>query len=82
MIRISGPNTLDVLARECRLDLHRDVAKSGFCAQTNMAKIGVLIHKVDDAPIFDLVIFAGFADSFWHWITQASAEIGFDVSVD
>ena len=74
IIRISGRKCLDVLAKECRLDLHGDVATTGFCAQTNMAKIGVLMHKVDDAPTFDLVVFAGFADSFWHWIRQASAE--------
>ncbi len=79
VIRISGARALDVVTRECRLDLHPSVAQAGFCAQTNMAKIGVLMHKVDDAPTFDLVVFSGFADSFWHWITQASAE--FDVEV-
>jgi len=36
----------------------------------------VLIHKINDDPAFDLIVFAGFADSFWHWISQASAEYG------
>jgi len=82
VIRIRGKNALDVLTRECRLDLHPGIAGTGFCAQTNMAKIGVLMHKVDDAPTFDLVVFSGFADSFWHWITHASAEFGFEVVAD
>ncbi len=82
VIRISGARALDVLARECRLDLHPSVVQAGFCAQTNMAKIGVLMHKVDDAPTFNLVVFSGFADSFWHWITHASAEFGFEAFRD
>lgn len=80
VIRVSGPKTLDLLARECRLDLHPSVAPAGFCAQTIMARVGVLMHKVDDSPTFDLVVFAGFADSFWHWISEASAEFGAEVS--
>ncbi len=80
IIRISGPRVLDVLAKECRLDLHPSVAGPGFCTQTTMAGVGVLIHKIDDSPTFDLVVFAGFADSFWRWIVQASAEFGVDQS--
>jgi len=82
IIRISGDKCLDVLAKECRLDLHPSAADVGFCAQTTMAGIGVMMHKLDDDPTFDLVIFAGFADSFWHWIVQASAEFDVDVSTD
>jgi methylglutamate dehydrogenase subunit D len=82
VIRISGSKAVEVLSRECRLDLHPGVAEVGFCAQTNMAKIGVLMHKVDDNPTFDLVVFSGFADSFWHWITHASAEFGFEGFAD
>jgi len=82
VIRIRGDKCLDVLAKECRLDLHPSVASAGFCAQTTMAGVGVMLHKLDDGPTFDLVVFAGFADSFWHWIVQASAEYGVDVSMD
>jgi len=74
IIRISGAKVLDVLAKECRLDLHPSVAGAGFCAQTIMAQIGVLVHKVDEDPTFDLIVFAGFADGFWHWITHAADE--------
>jgi len=82
IIRINGDKCLDVLAKECRLDLHPSAADVGFCAQTTMAGIGVMMHKLDDSPTFDLIVFAGFADSFWHWIVQASAEFGVDVSTD
>ncbi len=79
IIRISGPRALDVLAKECRLDLHSSVVSAGFCAQTTMAGMGVLMHKIDEIPSFDLVVFAGFADSFWHWISEASAEYDLEV---
>jgi len=79
VIRISGPRALDVMAKECRLDLHSSVVSAGFCAQTTLAGMGVLMHKIDETPTFDLVIFSGFADSFWHWICEASAEYDVDV---
>lgn len=79
VVRISGTRAVDVLAKECRLDLHPSVARPGFCGQTIMAKMGVLLHKVDEGPTFDLAVFAGFADNFWHWIAEASAEFGVEV---
>ncbi len=73
-IRVAGPNARDLMARGCRLDLHESVAKKGFCAQTQMAQIGVLIHQVSDAPVYDLYVNAGFARSFWHWLTETAAQ--------
>lgn len=72
--RVSGDKARQVLKKGCRLDLHPSQAQSGFCAQTSMAQIGVLIHQVDDAPSYDLYVYCGFADSFWHWLNHSAAE--------
>jgi sarcosine oxidase subunit gamma len=82
VIRVAGPRARDLMAKGCRLDLHPRVARPGFCAQTQIAQIGVLILQVDDAPTYDLVLFAGFAEAFWHWLTEAAAEYGYAVRTD
>lgn len=78
-IRVSGPAARDLMARGCRLDLHESVAGAGFCAQTNMAQIGVLVHQIDDAPCYDLYVYSGFSRSFFDWLTHTAAQFGMRV---
>ena len=66
--RISGKYARDLMSRGCRIDLHRDAVSPGFCAQTNMAQIGVLLHQLDDGPAYDLYVYSGFARSFRDWL--------------
>lgn len=73
-IRVSGPKARELMSRGCRLDLHPDGTGKGFCAQTPMAQIGVLLHQIDDAPVYDLYVYSGFARSFWHWLTETAKQ--------
>ncbi len=73
-IRVSGPKARELMSRGCRLDLHPDVAGKGFCAQTPMAQVGVLLHQVEDDPVYDLYVYSGFARSFWHWLETTAAQ--------
>lgn len=73
-IRLRGPMARRAMAKGCRLDLHPSSAGPGFCAQTVVAQVGVTIHQVDDLPTFDLLVYSGFARSFWDWIGEAAAE--------
>ncbi|MFK7892190.1 MAG: sarcosine oxidase subunit gamma [Granulosicoccus sp.] len=79
IIRVAGEGARELLQKGCRLDLHESRASSGFCAQTAMAQIGVLIHQVDELPTYDLHIYSGFAQSFWHWLTEMAAPHGYKV---
>jgi len=79
IIRVSGLQARELMQKGCRLDLHPTVVSAGFCAQTSIAQTGVLIHQVDDAPTYDLHIYSGFAQSFWHWLTGAAAALGYRV---
>lgn len=76
-IRISGPKARELMSRGCQLDLHPSIVSKGYCAQTTMAQVGVLLHVVDDEPIYDLYVYSGFARSFWHWLTETAQQ--FDV---
>lgn len=74
VIRIGGGHARRVLAKGCRLDLHPRVAVVDWCAQTPIAGIGTILYQVDGRPAYDLIVFAGFAQAFWHWLQEACAE--------
>ena len=75
-IRISGKYAREFLSRGCRLDLHSSVASPGFCAQTPIAQISVLLHQIDALPTYDLYLYSGFARSFWHWLNDTAKQFG------
>lgn len=75
-VRISGPVAREVLSRGCRVDLHPRAFGPGRAASTMIAHVGCLVHQVDDAPAYDLVVFSTFAESFFDWLRHAAAEDG------
>ena len=78
-LRVSGARARDVLAKGCRLDLHPRAFTPGMCAQSAIAQIGVLLHQVDEAPTYDLYLFAGYALDFLEWLTTSAAEFGYRI---
>lgn len=72
-IKVSGPNARELMSRGCHLDLHPSVISNGYCAQTTMAQVGVLLHVVDDQN-YELYVYSGFARSFWHWINDTAGQ--------
>ena len=77
--RISGPRTLDLLAKGCSLDLHPRIFPVGSCAQTALAHVAVLLHRRDIAT-FELYCARSYAQHLWHWLTEAAAEFGYVVA--
>ena len=75
-LRLSGGNAPDVLAKGCTLDLHPKIFQTGQCAQTGLAKAGILLSKVDDAPSFDIFVRRSFAEYLALWLQNAGAEHG------
>jgi len=77
-LSLSGGRVRDLLAKGCTLDLHADVFKAGACAQSGLAKAGVLIGRVDDSDTFDLIIRRSFADYLMRWLRRAGSEFGIE----
>ena len=77
--RISGPRTLDLLAKGCSLDLHPRAFAPGRCAQTSLAHVSVLLHLRKPGR-FDLYCARSYAAHIWHWMTEAAAEFGYEVT--
>lgn len=74
VIRVTGVRSVDVLRKGCSLDLHPQAFAPGACAQTVIAKAGVLIHCVDNSPTFDLIVRRSFAEYLALWLRDAALE--------
>lgn len=78
-VHLSGSNARDVLQKGCTLDLHPRAFGAGQCAQTLVAKAGVLILHRGDEPAYELVVRRSFADYLCLWIEDAALEYGLAV---
>jgi sarcosine oxidase subunit gamma len=72
-IRLSGPHARDVLAHGCGLDLHPRVFGPGQCAQTLLARAGVLLVADDDGA-WRILVRSSFARYLAGWLLDAAAE--------
>lgn len=79
-IRVSGPRARALVQKGCPLDLHPRAFAPGKCAQSLLAKAGVLVHLVADDPAegatLDLYVVRSFADYLWRWLEDAAREYG------
>jgi sarcosine oxidase subunit gamma len=74
ILHISGSKARDLLAKGCPLDLHESAFGVGRCAQTVLAKAGMTILQIDQAPIFRVVIRRSFSDYLGTWFIDAAEE--------
>jgi len=74
VLRLSGHKLLETLAKGVRIDLAPSAFPVGSAAVTNIAHLGVILWKVDDASTFDVAVARSIAGSFCHWL-ETSAEI-------
>ena len=72
MIHVTGDNAGALLATDCPFDLHPREFKSGQCAQTRLAKAGMLIAPLSDGRGFEVIIRRSFADYLLRWLQDAA----------
>lgn len=78
ILRVTGPRARHVLAKGTPVDLHPSAFGPGRCAVTQMAHVGVHLAQMDD-DAFELSVFRGFSENFWEWLSEMSAEYGYQV---
>lgn len=79
LIGISGEKARAMLAKLSSIDLHPDVFGVGAAAATSMDHTSVTLWRGgdhDDQAVFNLLVFATFAESLWHTILDSAAEYG------
>jgi sarcosine oxidase subunit gamma len=74
-IRISGPATLELLAKGSALDLDAGSFTPGSCAGAPFAQMPTILHRADDRS-FDLYVGRSYALSMLEWLNDAAAEFG------
>lgn len=74
VLEISGAKAQALLLKGCPLDLHHSVFSTGQCAQTVIAKTGMTLWQVDDAPSYKLIVRRSFADYLGLWLADAARE--------
>ncbi len=79
VLLLRGARARDVLAKGCSLDLHPRQFRPGHCAQTGLARAGVLIHQTGEEPAYDIYVDRSFAEYLWMWLEDAAAEFGFAI---
>ncbi len=80
VLRLSGTNVRDVLAKGCTLDLHPRSFGPGRCAQTNIAHAAAMLLQIDDSPAYDVIVRRSFARYLALWIEDAATEYGLSVA--
>jgi methylglutamate dehydrogenase subunit D len=79
VLRLSGPALLATLEKGVQIDLSADAFPIGRAAVTNIAHLGTILWKVDDAPTFDLAVTRSVAGSFCHWLEASAAVHGLTI---
>lgn len=80
VLRLSGPNIRDTLAKMIPVDLHHRAFAPGDVAATAAGHIGATLWRLaDDAsgrPVFEIAVFRSMAEHFWHFLCDSAAEFG------
>ncbi len=81
MIRLSGANVRDALAKLIPIDVHPRAFQVGDVASTVASHIGVTVWRLpdgpDSAPLFEVILFRSLTRSFRHALAEAAGEYGF-----
>ncbi len=74
-LTLSGPSARDVLAHGCALDLHPRAAVDGMCAQTLLARAGIVLLVRDaERGEFGVLVRSSFAPYLAAWLIDACTE--------
>ena len=79
IVEIKGAHALDVIKKGSPLNVNESVFKEGNCANTSFNGINILIEFISNNPkTFRLYALRSFGGSFYHSITDAALEFGYE----
>ena len=76
VLRLSGPDVRQMLAKGVPLDLHPEAFQPGDAAATIVSHISTWMWQLDDAPAYELAVPRSMAGSFADWLKASAAEFG------
>ncbi len=72
-IELTGPARLDLLAAGCGLDLHPRAWSAGWCAQTLLARVPVILWETDAST--RVLVRPSFAGYLVDWLVEQAADV-------
>jgi heterotetrameric sarcosine oxidase gamma subunit len=72
VFELSGAMVIDVLMRDCTLDLEGDAVRPGACAQTVFAQTSVLLHRPTEDRAWRLFVERSVAQHVWEWLLDSA----------
>lgn len=72
VLRISGPETIDVLAQATGVDLDPRAFPTRRATRAAFAKVSAILHRVDDRPTFEIYVDSALARYAFRWLEAAS----------
>ncbi|MDX3658833.1 sarcosine oxidase subunit gamma family protein [Streptomyces sp. ID05-26A] len=70
---LQGPQSREVLAHGCSVDLHPAAAPVGTCVQTLLARTGIVLQVTGEDTI-TILVRSSFAEYFAAWLADACTE--------
>lgn len=74
-IGICGARAPDLIALGSPLDLHPRSFGPGRCAQTLLAKAGIVLWQADEPGQYRLLVRSSYAHYLWHWLLDAESAL-------
>jgi len=68
VLELHGPRAIDILMRDCTLDLEGGAIGPGTCCQTALAQVNVMLHRSRDGNAWLLFIECSVASHVWDWL--------------
>jgi sarcosine oxidase subunit gamma len=72
VVRVSGADARNALAKGLPIDLHPRAFGTGDTAVTMVSHMATHIWQIDAAPTFELAVAHSYVASFLHWLTAAA----------
>jgi sarcosine oxidase subunit gamma len=76
VIGLSGRRAPELMSRLCPLDLDEKAFATDLCAQSLLARVPMLIHRLGNEPQFHLYVDRSHAHYAWDWLTDAALSMG------
>jgi len=70
VLELSGAGAIELLMRDCTLDLEGEAVKPGACAQTALAQVSVMLHRPRDKDAWRIFVERSVASHVWSWLTD------------
>ena len=79
-LQVSGACAARTLAKHCGLDLYAARFPAGSATNTRFGHIGMTLARLDDTPVFELLVFRGYAEFVFDALVEAAGEFGLQVN--